>query len=222
MVYEGKKYVRSATVSLPHEEDVPLSVSVPTTPLARSQTPRSHLRRPTTPRHYDVFRLGSSERPLARLRRSNSHTTPANTLLSAKRFARSSHLHEVHSIRRHAMSGSDEELPGERDGEIDGSPRPRKHTLRTQVLSDLGPISRDTTRWTPEHDGSEGESWVDTEPGSELGVEQIEGESQEVHQEIEVRQEHSTLQSPILSRPPSGLRRHFGTHNPPSPASVTD
>lgn len=111
--------------------------------------------------------------------------------------------------------GSDENRHVEPDGGIDGSPRPQLHST---LLSDQGV----SPRWTPEYDGSEAESWVDTEPGSELGVDYNEAEFDKTgNQEMEVTPEHGPLQGPILRAPQSSLTRHFENHNPPSPASVT-
>ncbi|KAF8519512.1 UNC-like C-terminal-domain-containing protein [Gautieria morchelliformis] len=213
---------RSVAGSSSPGTDTPLSATLPTTPAAaRSQTPRAHMRRPTTPRH-DTHRFGSSDRPVTRVRRSNSHTTSANTLLSAKRFARSSHLHEVHPWnRRHVrVNGSDEE--NQSDNGMDGSPRPRSKrpapNSRTQTFPNLD-VSPHTI---PAYEGSEAESWADTEPGSEMGTDYNEADGGAVHQEAEdMTPEHSALQSPILRAHSSSLRRHLGSHNPPSPASVT-
>jgi len=130
----------------------------------RSATPHTPLRRPTTPRHRDAL-LSGAGRPTGRLHRSNSHTLPARVSTSAKRFARSAHLHQVQTSAR-------------RPPEVDGSGsethnREDSSTVEFQCSHEKGKWV-DGTRSSPilgtvASEGSEPESWIDTEPSSETG-----------------------------------------------------
>lgn len=115
---------------------------------------------------------------------------------------------------------SDEETANDRDCGIDGSPRPRSKRAELHLKTQILPNSGIPLRRTPGYEGSEAESWVDTEPGSELGIDYNETDTDETGpREVEIKTEHGVLQSPILLPPSSSLRRHLGNHNPPLPAS---
>ncbi|KAF8589465.1 hypothetical protein K439DRAFT_1628693 [Ramaria rubella] len=197
---EAKREARSVTVSPLRRETVPpFSVPLPTTPPMRSQTPRSHLRRPTGPRYQDIGRLGGSERPTGRLRRSNSHTTPASTVLSARRFARSAHLHEISLRRRTTTNGSDSDT---QSGEEIGVPGPNlRPTAGPSTIHGFSGHSVSAPK-RPVSEEHETDTWIDTEgePSNDLDdmeLEEIGG------QEAEHQPERSTLRNPILFVPPA-------------------
>ncbi|KAF8525965.1 UNC-like C-terminal-domain-containing protein [Hysterangium stoloniferum] len=134
----------------------------PKTP--RSATPHTPLRRPTTPRHRGALPSGAG-RPTGRLHRSNSHTLPARMSTSTKRIARSAHLHQVQTSARRLpeIDGGDSETHNrEKDGTVgfQRSHEKGKWLDGKRSSSILGAAASE---------GSEPESWIDTEPGSETG-----------------------------------------------------
>ncbi|KIJ51422.1 hypothetical protein M422DRAFT_43956 [Sphaerobolus stellatus SS14] len=153
---QNKKTKHEATMTAQDEEEV-IPPSTPKSPRPIPSSPRS---RNVTPRPKSI------ERPSLRLRRSNSHTASAPVSVT-KRLARTAHLHELQrSVRRRPRSGH-WDVSSEEDKE-DGSPKLNRRTMKTQ------PIEQEELSSRP--DTTEGESWVDTEPGSEHGFDGSESE----------------------------------------------
>lgn len=157
-----KETVRSVTITS-LDDDNNVSPPRPTRP----KSPKPTLRRPHASHSYYSPRANSLDRPIGRLWRSNSHTTPV-TAASTKRLARTAHLHEVqHTMRRRPKVGRDDrEDSSEGDPDQFGTPK-RHQNFKTVVREQVCQASS--------NNGAD--SWVDTEPGSEVGFDESESDS---------------------------------------------
>lgn len=190
----------------------------------RSHAQRPSFRRPSTSRHHDNSRLVGAERPIGRLRRSNLHMTAANVPLSTKRFARSAHIHEVQLSVQSQGNGNENENENENEAEAQdkGEPtrgnRPRSQGKRSTSNPPANALANALPTRACGSAESEAESWVDTEAGSDPGLDSDSTDSEAAGL---VKAVYVAVPGPIVSAPPSSIRKHFEGHPPPSRASVS-